>query len=506
MACWWDSSGNLLITDAGNVRVRKVTAATGIITTVAGNGIAGFSGDGGEATSASLFGPAGLALDSAGNVYIAEQVNQRVREVSNGLITTVAGNGTASFSGDGGPATIAAFDDPEGLALASSGNIYVADYFNHRIRLLTPVAPVCSYSVKPVSTQVAATGGNLTFSIQTIASCSWAVTDLPNWITVLGASTGSGAGAVTLVVSPNNSGAALSATIFIAGESITITQPLVMDPIISGVLDAASFAKSPNGQGSAVAPGSLVQIYATLPGASAANANTVPFLASLGGVSVTFNGIPAPLSSVVPTGAFPFVNAQVPFEVSTTAGPTANLVLTVNGVMSPGVWQVPVLPIAPGVFTTTQNGQGQAILVNLANLQIATPSNPIPRGGTGFFYATGLGELLPAVADGAASPASPAVATPIVLILGGHLKTGHTWSLQNRPTERTQNKSIYTLAVTISANIFSRRAGVGFILAAPGRRIRQRRDATGAPTSGAGMAGRAPIQPASRPSNPGGKR
>ncbi|HTW66019.1 MAG TPA: choice-of-anchor tandem repeat GloVer-containing protein [Bryobacteraceae bacterium] len=186
--------------------------------------------------------------------------------------------------------------------------------------------------------------------------------------------------------------------------------------IVSGVLNAASYAKDANGQGLSVAPGSLVQIYATLPGASAANATGVPLPTSLGGVSVTFGGTPAPVSAVAPTGAFPFVNAQVPFEVS--ARPPVDLVLTVNGVSSQGTWQVPVVPVGPGVFTTAANGLGQAILVNLANLQIASPSNPIPRGGTAFFYATGLGALQPAVADGAASPASPAVATPTVLVGG----------------------------------------------------------------------------------------
>ena len=187
---------------------------------------------------------------------------------------------------------------------------------------------------------------------------------------------------------------------------------------ISGVLNAASYAKSASGQGTAVAPGSLVQIYATLPGATTAIANSAPFPTSLGGVSATFNGTPAPISAVVPTGAYPLLNAQVPFEVLTSgSSTTANVVVTVNGVPS-APQQIPIISSAPGIFTTSENGQGQAILVNLANLQIATPSNPIPRGGAAFFYATGLGALQPTVPDGAASPASPAVATPIVLVGG----------------------------------------------------------------------------------------
>ena len=121
-----DSAGNLYIADTGNNRIRKVS--NGVITTVAGNGTAGFSGDNGPATSAQLYDPAGVAVDSAGNLYIADTGNNRIRKVSNGVITTVAGNGTAGFSGDGGPATSAQLNDPQGVAVDSAGNLYIADY------------------------------------------------------------------------------------------------------------------------------------------------------------------------------------------------------------------------------------------------------------------------------------------------------------------------------------------------------------------------------------------
>src|ERR1035437_10331608 len=127
-----DSAGNLYIADTQNNRVRKVSGGT--ITTVAGNGVAGFSGEGGPATSASLSNPWGLALDSVGNLYIADKGNNRVRKVSGGTITTVAGNGVAGFSGEGGPATSASLSNPWGLAIDSVGNLYIADQGNHRIR------------------------------------------------------------------------------------------------------------------------------------------------------------------------------------------------------------------------------------------------------------------------------------------------------------------------------------------------------------------------------------
>jgi uncharacterized protein (TIGR03437 family) len=135
-----DSSGNLFIVDAQNNRIRMVSAS-GIITTVAGNGTRGFSGDGGPATSASLFSPFGAAVDSSGNLFIADGNNNRIRKVSaNGIITTVAGSGNQGFSGDGGPATSASLYLPNSVAVDSAGNIFIGDTGNNRIRKVSPSA------------------------------------------------------------------------------------------------------------------------------------------------------------------------------------------------------------------------------------------------------------------------------------------------------------------------------------------------------------------------------
>ena len=116
-----DAQGNLYIADFGNRRVRKVTT-TGVISTVAGIGTIGFSGDGGPATSAQLGYPYGVAADAQGNLYIADYATQRVREVSRaGVISTVAGNGTAGSAGDGGPATAAQLSSPSGVAVDADG-------------------------------------------------------------------------------------------------------------------------------------------------------------------------------------------------------------------------------------------------------------------------------------------------------------------------------------------------------------------------------------------------
>lgn len=131
-----DSSGNLFIADSGNNRIREVNLATGVITTVAGNGTDAFSGDGGPATSAELYGPADVAIDSSGDLIIADGYNYRIREVDHatGVINTVAGNGSRAFSGDGEPATAGEVDSPQNVAVDSSGDLFIADGPNNRVR------------------------------------------------------------------------------------------------------------------------------------------------------------------------------------------------------------------------------------------------------------------------------------------------------------------------------------------------------------------------------------
>jgi sugar lactone lactonase YvrE len=136
-----DEAGNLYIADTGNQRVRMVSAATGIITTIAGTGVHGYSGDGGPATKAELYNPEGLAVDPAGNVYIAEQANNVIRKitVATGILSTIAGTpgSLESFGGDGELATKALFDSPSEVALDGAGNVYVADSGNQRVRKIT---------------------------------------------------------------------------------------------------------------------------------------------------------------------------------------------------------------------------------------------------------------------------------------------------------------------------------------------------------------------------------
>ncbi|HIE43077.1 MAG TPA: hypothetical protein EYP95_07660, partial [Nitrospinaceae bacterium] len=134
----FDKQGNLYIADRNNHRIRKVDTK-GIITTVAGNGTAGFSGDGGKATDAQLNLPSGVVVDGKGNIYISDRSNDRVRVVnSKGIISTFAGNGIDDYKGDSGPATKASISKPFGLTLDKKGNLYIADRGNNRVRKVNP--------------------------------------------------------------------------------------------------------------------------------------------------------------------------------------------------------------------------------------------------------------------------------------------------------------------------------------------------------------------------------
>ena len=130
-----DGSGNVYFVDQDNCAVRKIAAATGFISTIAGNGSPGFAGDGGPATASKLCFPQGIACDTSGNIYVADFYNRRIRKIDlAGNISTVAGNGTTVFSGDGGPATAAGIDDASAVAVDRHGNIYLTDYYSFRIR------------------------------------------------------------------------------------------------------------------------------------------------------------------------------------------------------------------------------------------------------------------------------------------------------------------------------------------------------------------------------------
>jgi uncharacterized protein (TIGR03437 family) len=194
---------------------------------------------------------------------------------------------------------------------------------------------------------------------------------------------------------------------------VTIASGNTPSILAGGIVNAASYAQA-NGVGSPVAPGSLVAIFTSALAAQPGGFTTATLPAQINGVSVTFNNVTAPMVNVSPTGPYPFVSVQVPFEVlaqGQTSG-TASVVITVNQVPSAPV-QTQIVASQPGIFTLNSEGTGQAVLVNLADYTIAAPSgsspgaHPIPRGQPAYFYLTGVGAMTPSVLDGSGTcPAS----------------------------------------------------------------------------------------------------
>jgi sugar lactone lactonase YvrE len=146
-----DAAGNVYISDTKNHSIRKVNTA-GIISTIAGTGVAGYGGDGGPATDAQLNMPSKVAVDDAGNVYIVDNGNYRIRKINTaGIISTIVGNGTAGNSGDGGPATDAQINASPGLAIDASGNIFFSDVARHTIRKINTTGIVTTIAGSGVS-------------------------------------------------------------------------------------------------------------------------------------------------------------------------------------------------------------------------------------------------------------------------------------------------------------------------------------------------------------------
>ena len=269
-----DPAGNLYIADYQNNVIRMVTG--GIISTIAGNGTASFGGDNGPATSAQLSGPAGVALDAAGDLFIADSGNNVIRQVTSGIITTIAGNGIASYGGDNGPAVGAGLDAPLGVATDSQGRIFVADSSNNLIRVVS--AP-CSFALTTSSVQASGSGGSFNIGVQTSAFCSWTVSGLPDWITVGGASSTTGPANVTLVVAAAG-GTPRSANILVAGNSVTVNQAAT-----------CSYAINPGGQAFTASGGSGTVTVTAPAGCTWSASNTLPSVSFTGGSSGSGNGV-----------------------------------------------------------------------------------------------------------------------------------------------------------------------------------------------------------------------
>ncbi len=325
----FDSSGNMLIADTVNYAVRSVDANTGTIKTIAGTGTKqGYGGDLGPATSALLFNPFGIAADNAGNVYIADSSNFVVRVVDGlGVISTIAGNNTLGFSGDGGPAISAQTDFPYGIGADPSGNVWFADVNNHRIRQLTPSGP----------------------------------------------RVGNG-------------------------------------PI--GVVNAASFV--PGG----LVPGGMATLFGShLTSATGIHlASGLPLATELLKSSVKFNNaLSAPILAVDNVNGLEQINFQVPWELAGLS--SAVLQVSNDGALSPTV-RVPVLAAQPGVFAY-QVGADFFGAIQHADFTPADQAHPVAADEVVLIFCTNLGAVSPAIKDGVAASGKEMTVAPTTVTIGG---------------------------------------------------------------------------------------
>jgi len=443
-----DAAGNLYISDLLNHVVRKVDTK-GKIGTYAGNNQYGYFGDGVPATSTSLNQPVGLAFDAAGNLYIGDSQNDRVRTVSPaGIINTLAGNGwTNTAQGDGGPAAQASVWEPFGVAVDGAGNVYIADSENNLVRMVTPSGLI--NTVAGASTPGFYGDGNLAAGAQ--LNRPWDVVadaagdlyiadygnsrirmvDTGGIITTIAGGPGPGyagdGGPATAAKLQNPSGIArdTNGNLYIADSAnnvirlLTPTAPAVAS---GGVVTASGF-----GGFSSIAPGSWIEIYgANLAldrrswAASDFQGATAP--TALDGTTVTIGGQTCYLDFI--SGGQ--VNAQVPFNVPTgqqplvvknAIGTSATYTVTVNatqpGLLAPAAFHVAGIQYAGALFT---DGVTYAIPPGAVS---GVPSQRAKAGQTIVLYGVGFGAVIPNIPAGQIVSQSNTLSLPLQVNIGG---------------------------------------------------------------------------------------
>ena len=443
-----DSQGNLYVADFLNSRVRKITPA-GIITTVAGNGAPGYSGDGGPAMAAKLNAPSGVAVDYSGNLYIADRGNGVLRRVDTlGLITTIAGTGVSTPSiGDGGPA-IAAQLDPFRLSLDGVGNVYVADSLNDRVRMLTPlITAPASMSIVSGNQQSATVGtalsSPLVLKVSSSAGAGVAGVVVNFSVTPAGAATvspspavtlndgtvtanvtlGNTAGSVTIQASANGvPDVSFSVT---ATPAISPTAPVISaNGIVSGGLSGPPLT--------AVAPNAIATIFGDkfAPAGTARQVGQQDLLdgkipTNLAGACAKFGTQFAPILNVYPGQ----LNVQVP---QLAPGVTQVQVITQCGTpqaQTSNLEAVTIQAAAPEFFYFLHSGTGHNPIaainaitkVNVGNPGLAAGGTfaPAQRGDLLTLFGTGLGATNPPFSPGELPQGAAQVTAPVSITFGG---------------------------------------------------------------------------------------
>ncbi len=341
-------SGNLYIVDTANHRVLLVPPE-GVVSTAAGNGAAGSGGDGGPASLAQLNQPTACAVDTAGELYIADTYNHRIRKVdASGVIFTVAGTGIAGYEGDEGPAVSARLNTPRGVTVDDNGNIYISDTGNNAIRQVTPDGAIHTIAGTGAAGFAGDGGTALSASVSTPAGI---VLD--------------GSGDLYFADSNNSRVRELVPTGVIAPPVAPLVTPL-------SVVNAASLSTGP------IAPGEVITIFGSgigpQTGVSALVNPDAMLETELSGSRVLFDGVAAPLF-YAQAGQ---INAQAPYSVA--ANLTTDIQVVYQGVPV-NTTTAAVVTAAPGVFTTAFNQDGSCNSI----------SNPAFTGSYVTIFATGEG-------------------------------------------------------------------------------------------------------------------
>jgi uncharacterized protein (TIGR03437 family) len=453
-----DTTGKLYIADYNNNCVRMVSKS-GIVTTLAGTGAAGYSGDGGAAASAMLFNPSAVAVDTAGNLYIADTGNSAIRVVSSsGVITTVAGNGMSAYTGDGGLATAAALDFPSAVAVDAAGNIAVADQGNNAVRLLMPSYSVPVFSIQSTHTGDFAqgqTGATYTLSVGNslgAAPSSGTVTVseiLPAALT-FASMTGTGwtcTGPTCTRSDALNGGSSYPAITVTVNVAATAPAQLTNQASVSGggantagrstdlTLIAPFTAQAAPSIASggivpvdctvaAIQPGEWVSIY----GANLATSTTIwnqDFPTSLAGTGVTIDGKDAYLWYVSPGQ----INLQVPDDTATgsvpvvvttargTATATVTLALSAPSFLLLDGKHVTGIILRPDGSGAHGSGSYSYDIVGPTGKSLGFPTVAAKAGDTVELFGTGFGPTRPAVPAGHAFSGAAAATNPVSLLI-----------------------------------------------------------------------------------------